>query len=105
MKPISIAEVDQAKTKSFPDFVIQAFNNMIVKNWDGSSSKVLQDDVMEEILRLANNGVPSTTTRRKVLDNGWLDVENTYRREGWTVEYDKPAYCENYAAHFIFSRK
>jgi hypothetical protein len=105
MKPISIQEVDEAKGKSFPDFVIEAFNNMIVENWNGSSSKINQEDVMVEILRLANDNTPSTTTRSQVLNNGWLDVENTYRREGWVVKYDRPLGGESYHAYFIFSRK
>jgi hypothetical protein len=31
-----------------------------------------------------------------------LDIEDTYREAGWKVEYDKPAYCENYPANFTF---
>lgn len=105
MKPISIEEVYEAKSKSFPDFVIKAFNNMIVKNWNGSYSKVLQDDVVDEIIRIANHGTVNTTIRKNIFDNGWLDVENAYRKEGWTVDYNKPSYHEDFAAYFIFSEK
>lgn len=100
MKPISIEEVEEAKSKTFPGFVIEAFNNMIVKNWNGCYAEVNQDDVIQEILRLSTH----TITREVVFDNGWLDIESVYRKEGWKVEYDRPAYCESYQAHFIFSK-
>jgi hypothetical protein len=32
-----------------------------------------------------------------------LDIEPIYREAGWIVEYDKPAYCENYDANFTFT--
>lgn len=33
-----------------------------------------------------------------------LDVEELYRASGWKVEYDKPAYCEDFEAYFKFSK-
>lgn len=35
----------------------------------------------------------------------YLDVEDIYRKEGWKVVYDKPAYCETYEPTFTFSKK
>lgn len=34
----------------------------------------------------------------KAQDHGWLDLEDIYRDEGWTVEYDSPGYNETYEA-------
>ncbi len=33
----------------------------------------------------------------------WLNVEELYRAQGWTVTYDKPGYNESYPATFTFA--
>lgn len=43
-------------------------------------------------------------SRQFIFDKHWLDIEDTYRKAGWNVEYDKPGYCENYDAYFVFSK-
>jgi hypothetical protein len=43
--------------------------------------------------------------RGEIFHRGWLDVEDAYRAEGWTVVYDKPGYNESYAASFTFSAR
>ncbi len=42
--------------------------------------------------------------RAVVFAKGWLEVEDIYRKAGWKVKYDKPAYSENYPATFKFER-
>lgn len=37
--------------------------------------------------------------------NSWVDFEDLYRKQGWKVVYDKPAYCETYKAYFVLSKK
>lgn len=41
--------------------------------------------------------------RNVVFANKWLDIEDIYREQGWRVDYDKPAYNENYQASFTFA--
>lgn len=43
--------------------------------------------------------------RDELFDKGWMDIEPIYRKSGWRVEYDKPAYNETYPATFTFSKK
>lgn len=38
----------------------------------------------------------------QLIKEKWLDIEDHYRKAGWKVTYDKPAYCENYDAYFKF---
>lgn len=96
IKPISPDNIVEAKLKTIPDQVIQAFNEMIARKWNGSSSTIKQDDVITEIQKNFACG------RHEIFDNKWLDVEDIYRAEGWIVEYDKPAYNESYPATFEF---
>jgi hypothetical protein len=83
VKPTNAVEIDEEKAKSFPPFVIEAFNNLILKNWNGLVSYVHQEDVIEEIIKLGG------IERRVIFDNNWLNIQSTYRREGWFVKYDK----------------
>lgn len=97
--PITPKQAEDKKT--IPDFVIDAFNDMIVKNLRGNRSYFKQDDVVEEIISYAPDG----TTEEHVYDKGWLDVEDIYRKAGWLVNYDKPGYNESYDATFTFDKK
>ena len=99
MKPITPQEASQQRQTQIPDFVIDAFNKLIAKNYRNGRSEVIQNEVMLEIL-----ATDADLTRQTVFDNGWLDVEEVYRAAGWRVEYDKPAYCESYDPFFVFSK-
>lgn len=97
-KPITPREITKAKKEALPDAVFDAFNELIAKNWDGHSATMLQKDVAALIASKLD------ISRQEVFDNHYLDVESLYRKAGWTVEYDKPAYCETYEATFKFSK-
>lgn len=100
VKPITPAEAEKLKTDSIPDIVIECFNELIAKNMslDGEST-VLQKDVVSLIVGKSNY------SSSDLYRNKYLDVEKYYRSAGWHVVYDKPAYCENYDAFFVFSSK
>jgi hypothetical protein len=97
-KPIKPSEVANRKASTVPDAVFDAFNELIVEEWDGSSATVKQDDVVALIVsKLA-------CERQQVFDRGWLNVEDAFREAGWKVDYDKPGCGERYAAHFTFRK-
>lgn len=109
VRPITPEDVAKLKQQITPDFVLEAFNEMIAQKWDGREAVVHQDDVVKLIrAKMANNAAvldPEVRHENKIYDNNWLDVEPIYRAAGWAVEYDKPAYCETYRAFFTFKRK
>lgn len=78
---------------SIPKEVLEAFEAEITKQWDGTQARVLQKDVIARIKNIS---------KEELYANHWLDVEPIFRANGWDVKYDKPAYCENYNAFFIF---
>jgi hypothetical protein len=96
MKPITPAEVGKKKAESIPVEVIEVFNELITKKWDGRQSIVLQKDAVAGIV--SRMGV----SRDQVYLNRWLDVEGAFRQAGWRVEYDKPGFNESYDASFTF---
>ena len=101
VKPITPAEAHTKKISSIPPEVIQVFNDLIVENYSQISKEatVKQDDAVELITQRMN------ITSDEVFDHGYCDVEEIFRKAGWKVKYDKPAYCESYDAYFVFSKK
>lgn len=96
--PITPSEVVALKQTIIPDTVIDVFNELIAKGWNGGQSRVMQDEAANLIASRLD------IKRHEVFNNHYLDVEPIYKAAGWKVYYDKPAYCENYEAYFIFSR-
>lgn len=99
-RPIKPTEVASAKKKLVPDYVIEAFNELIAENFVDEESTFGQDRVVARIMSMNRE-----LTRREIFDRGYLDVESLYRNAGWSVVYDKPGYNETYDATFTFKRK
>ncbi len=100
VKPITPAEARQKQVDQIPDFVFEAFNELIARGIGSSNSvRFKQDDVVNLVLTKA----PEGTTYQTLLDNKWLDVERAYRKAGWKVTYDGPGYNESYSATFTFA--
>ena len=99
MPPITPDEVKQRVQNSIPEGVFEAFNEAIARKYRSGRAVVLQKDVVALISEKMN------VSDDAVFENHWLDVEDSYRQAGWKVNYDKPAYCENYEAFFEFERK
>lgn len=102
VKPISPVEAEELRLKTIPDEVYEAFNALIVDRWDGESAVVTQPEVSQEIKkRLKASG----KSPRGDFSMSWLDVEPAYRKEGWSVDFEKPGYNETFSARFIFKKK
>lgn len=97
--PITPDRVESALQGTFPPEVIRAFDEEIVRCWNGSFSKVLQSDVAALIARYLEIAVG------EVFRRGLLNVEPIYRKAGWVVEYDRPGFSEQYRAFFMFAKK
>ena len=94
IEPIRPHEVEDTAIK--PDDVIQVFNELIKKYWDGTQAIFEQVEAARLIAERMN-------VEQKVLfENKHLDIEYVYRRAGWVVEYDKPGYNESYSPTFTF---
>lgn len=99
VRPIKPGEVIKQKKVDFPDAVFAAFNQLIAKNFYSGFATVKQKEVIELLVRGGFN-------EKEVYANHWLDVEEMYRSAGWSVKYDKPAYCEEwFEPYFEFSKK
>lgn len=97
VKPITPAEVTHAHNKIIPPEVVDVFNDLITKHWNGNYAEVAQKDAVDAIT--AKMKLDCRTT---VFDNHWLDVEDLYRSVGWKVLYDARDYTEDGVAYFRF---
>ena len=98
--PIKPSEVVKAKKNQIPEAVFEAFNELITKNFTGNYSCFNSKDVVALI-----TSKDSTLTSDRIFKEHLLDIEEIYRKAGWGVKYDQPAYCENYDASFEFTKK
>jgi hypothetical protein len=95
VKPISPSEISEKKVLSFPDAVLESFNELIVQNYSHGQATFYQDEVVKLM-------VSKGLKRGEIFDKHYLDVEQIYEAEGWKVVFDNPGYNESYAANFTF---
>ena len=76
-----------------PEEVFEVFNDLILKNWNGKSAKVTQNDAAGLVAAKLN------IDRDVVFNKCFLDVEDHYRKAGWLVAYEKPSYNETFEAY------
>lgn len=97
-QPITPAEVEANVDKSFPNEVINVFDNLIKENYRNGRAEFYLKDAINRIATALG------ITRDQVIKKGYCDVEELYRKAGWKVKYDQPAYCESYDAYFVFEK-
>lgn len=100
MKPIRPDEVIEKKQQYLPPEVFEAFNELIVKHWNGVYASFGYEEVAKLIAKKLNFKSSNT-----VYDENLLDVEDVYEEVGWHVETDQPAFNETYPSTFKFSKK
>ena len=105
VQPIKPENVVERKAELLPDHVINAWNNMIARNFKNGKAVIGQNDAIEELKLGMEAGIPLEQRRAMIFEKGWLDIENVFEESGWKVVYDKPAYNENYEATFTFTPK
>lgn len=99
MKPIKPSDVDKS-VASIPSSIIGCVNEMIKTKWDGRQAKILQKDLLKEVLKKDRK-----LTSQGIFDKHLFDFEPLFKKAGWLVDYDKPAYNEDYEAYFVFRKK
>ena len=96
--PIKPSEIASEKEKTFPDAVIESFNELITQKFDRGSATIKKDEVVDLMVEKGLN-------RNQIFDKGWLNIEDVYEQAGWKVVYNRPAYNESYLATFTFTRQ
>jgi hypothetical protein len=89
--------------KEIPNKVIECWNECISENLSvrgkNVSSHFFLADISEKVMK------KMSCTHEEAHKKGWFDLEDVFRKQGWKVKYDQPAYNESYKAFFEFSNK
>jgi hypothetical protein len=108
-KAMSPKDIGKYKANAFPVWVFEAFNQCIASSFTNGRAMVKQNDVINKMICLQHDTLDEDAiedgqglSRAEIFDNGYLNIEEVYREQGWKVEYDKPGYSESYDAFWIF---
>ena len=100
IKPISPADVKEARLKDVLPKIIEIFNEQIVEKFDGYKSLIRLNDVANIIT--AQTSIP----RAELFDKKLLDIEDYYRDAGWIVEFEKSQRGEyDFPSYYLFKIK
>jgi hypothetical protein len=99
VRPITPDEAEANRKMTIPPEVIEVFNQLIVAHLSAGRATILQDEAVARICE------ECSVDRTFVYNSHWLDIESIFEEAGWSVVYDRPAYCETYPATFTFTRK
>lgn len=104
LKPISPQEAFTSMVDYLPDYVIEATNQLIKEKYVGAQFTIKQEELVNKIIECAAK-LDIVITSHEIYNKHYLDIENVYIKEGWSVEYDKPGYNESYSAFYKFKPK
>lgn len=96
VKPISPQDLRGQVEHAIHPSMIRAVNVLLTR-FDGYSLTLTQEEIIEKFLELE-----PTISEDEIFQKKWLDFEGMYRREGWSVVYDKPGYNESYRPYYTF---
>ena len=89
----------ELKIANIPDFVIDAVNELLARNFINGTATFNQDDVIVAIQKRQD------IERHIIFNKKYLDFEDLFREQGWDVTYHKGAYYETWTPFFVFKSK
>ena len=99
IEPITPKEV--VDNHKIPDIVIESTNELLIQNWTGKDAIIKLDDLINRM-----NYKGNTLSRGELNSKRHLDIEDTYRKIGWVVEFESPDRdSSNFDAYFKFKLK
>jgi len=99
VKPITPAEAKSLYGANIPDFVFEAFNEVIGKKGSQHCSFMITfDEIVPVILKHGGDLVD----RNKIFNENMLDIEPHYQQAGWDVKFIKQPHPERQPHYFMF---
>lgn len=102
IKPITPNEALDQHEREIDPVLIKVVNEILKKGMSTQSSSVT---FRQDTLLSAYKKAGGTLSRATLFKDKHLDFEDIYRKAGWKVIYDNPAYNETYEPTFTFSKK
>lgn len=94
-KPISPYDIPE---KPIPGGVFEAFNELIIREFDGNRAVVWQKEAAKLASEKTGFSIDALYSKK------FMDVELSYTKAGWEVVYDKPGYNESYPPSYTFRK-
>ena len=104
---ITPEEAKKAKISSIPDYVFQAFNELLAENFAEYGTIIYQHEALKRIISLYPYIIENDKDGivNSLFVNHWLDIVKFYERAGWDVTYNKPPYYEDYPYYKFIPKK
>lgn len=107
MKPISPSDILKLSYNKVPDFIVEVFNDLIVRHFTANRASFSQDEAIQYIIAYKKDTGDryhaGKLNRQDIFNYGWLNIETLYRAEGWNVTYSKASYNEDANSFFTFT--
>jgi hypothetical protein len=97
VQPITKQQVCQSKQTSMPPEVIEAFNELIIKNINSDGIAIVKCNEVEDLI------IAKLFIESKDFDYKWLDIEPIFENFGWKVRYNSPSFANSHESNFKFS--
>lgn len=99
--PCTPQQARDAWETTIPDEVFEVFNTLLSEKYNSNSIIILQTLVVDQLMLK----MPQVKRSEELFERHWLDIEPMYRKAGWDVKYDKPAYNEDFEPSWTFTPK
>ena len=92
-------DIDHIQIVEIPSLMYDVVNDLIQENIDENGRAYIEQyKIVDEYKKRAK-------VKAENFNFKWLDFEEDYRKTGWKVTYDGPAYCETFNAYYVFKKK
>lgn len=103
-KPLTPVEALSAKTGNIPAFVVEAANELLVKNLSLQGRATIKlPDLIDLAVAKAEQACAGVS-RQTMIENKWFDIEPLFRSAGWKVDFEKTSYADPHPSYFTFQR-
>lgn len=92
VEPSTPKEVEESANYAIHPAIIQAVNELLKEEYiPGRTVTLLQKIIVKKAKSICKE-----LTERQIFDKHWMDFEPVFRKAGWKVNYNSPAWCETY---------
>jgi hypothetical protein len=100
-KPFTPAQAKAEKVNTIPWMIIEATNQLLAEK----HSNYIRIDVDEIIKRAISLDTTNKLKRADIFKNHWMDIEDVYRAQGWSVSHDSSDYTDSHSySYFTFKK-
>lgn len=106
MPALKPKEVAPSIASCIPEYVVEVYNDLIRKNFNGHSAQVKLEDAKQAVSRAVVQQNPEfelSVARSFAEENRYWDIEPIFEDAGWKVEFNKKCIGDNFDSHYVFS--